>query len=800
MILFAYSYRVVSKRMTLPRKNKKRLTIAFCLWVVFGVWFSVLLPDPLFNTSYSRVLKSREGKLLAASVSTDGQWRFPATLKLPRKFETCIITFEDKRFYHHPGIDVLAFARAMRNNVSAGEIVNGGSTLTMQVARMARGNKPRTFWQKSMELLWALRIEIRYSKKEILQLYAAHAPFGGNVVGLEAACWRYFGRTAEDLSWAEAATLAVLPNAPSLLHPGKNRDALLAKRNLLLEKLQINGLLTTEDYQLAIKEPLPELVQALPRHARHLLTNNIAAQGDTTSLVYAWQLRLEELVQQHHENLESKKINHVAAIIIGVDNGEILAYAGNVDAYNQVPNTEVDVVKANRSTGSILKPFLFAAALQEGKISTTSLLPDVPTYIYGFAPRNFNRQFDGAVPAGEALIRSLNVPAVYLLQQYRYEKFYTLLKEVGITSLTQPPDHYGLSMILGGAEGSILEIGGAYASMARVLNRYNLRLGRNKYNTADWHSPIIIPQSDTLSLGTAQRGYLQASAIYHTLQQLTQVYRPGEETGWRNFFNTKKIAWKTGTSFGFRDGWAIGVTSAYVVAVWVGNAEGEGRPGLTGTEAASPLLFSIFDFLPDAPWFKEPTEEQSQYILCSKSGFLAGVHCPEKDTTRLPSANSVFPLCKNHTAITLDKHGKYRVNSSCYATSEMITKSYFVLPPVQAYYYNRKSSLHATLPAWLPGCAFDQHVQDIDMVYPKNKTKVFLPRDLTGKLSELIMEAAHLKEDAIVYWHIDGDYLGKTQTTHKMPIQPVPGKHKLSLIDELGQNLEVEFEISRGYN
>ncbi|MCU0383922.1 MAG: penicillin-binding protein 1C [Cyclobacteriaceae bacterium] len=786
--------------MTLPRKNRKRLIIVFVLLVIFGVWFSVLLPDPVFTTSYSRVLKSREGKLLAAAVSADGQWRFPATLQIPRKFETCIITFEDKRFYHHPGIDLLAFARAMRNNVSAGKIVNGGSTLTMQVARMARGNKPRTFWQKSMELLWALRIEIRYSKDEILQLYAAHAPFGGNVVGLEAACWRYFGRTAEDLSWAEAAMLAVLPNSPSLLHLGKNREALLAKRNLLLEKLQVNGLLTSEDYQLAIQEPLPEIVQALPRYARHLLTNNIAAQGDTTSLVYAWQLRLEELVQQHHENLKSKKINHVAALIIGVDKGEILAYAGNVDAYNQVPNTEVDVAKANRSTGSILKPFLFAAALQEGKISTTSLLPDVPTYINGFAPRNFNRQFDGAVPAGEALIRSLNVPAVYLLQQYRYEKFHTLLKEIGITSLTQTPDHYGLSMILGGAEGSVLEIGGAYASMARVLNRYNLRLGRNKYNAADWHVPTIIPQADTLSPGIAQRGYIQASAIYHTLQQLTQVYRPGEETGWRNFFNTKKIAWKTGTSFGFRDGWAIGVTSAYVVAVWVGNAEGEGRPGLTGTEAASPLLFSIFDFLPDAPWFKEPTDEQSLSILCSKSGFLAGVHCTEKDTTLLPATNAVLPLCKNHISINLDEQGKYRVNSSCYPTSEMLTKSYFVLPPVQAYYYNRKSSFNATLPAWFPGCVFDQHLQDIDMVYPKNKTKVFLPRDLSGKLSELIMEAAHLKPDAILYWHMDGEYLGKTQSTHKMPIQPVQGKHKLSLVDELGQNLEVEFEISRGYN
>jgi len=787
------------KRISVSVKKRKRYIFVFFLLVIFSVWFIVFLPDPLFTTTYSRVLKSREGKLLAASVSADGQWRFPATLQIPEKFETCILTFEDKRFYHHPGIDLLAFGRAMRNNLSAGKIVNGGSTLTMQVARMARGNKPRTFWQKSMELLWALRIDLRYSKDEILQLYAAHAPFGGNVVGLEAACWRYFGRTAEDLSWAEAATLAVLPNAPSLLHLGKNREALVAKRNNLLQKLHRKGLLNADNLQLALQEPLPDVVQALPRHARHLLVNSIAERGDTSTLVFAWQLRLEELVQQHHENLKSKKINHVAAVILGVDKGEILAYAGNVDAYNQVPNTEVDVAKANRSTGSILKPFLFAAALQEGKISTTSLLPDVPTYINGFAPRNFNREFDGAVPAGEALIRSLNVPAVYLLQQYRYEKFYSLLKEIGINSLTQSPDHYGLSMILGGAEANALEIGGAYASMARVLLRYNQRKGQLKYSPHDWQTPTLVPQKDTLPVGQNPRGYLQASAIYHTLQQLTQVYRPGEETGWRNFFNTKKIACKTGTSFGFRDGWAIGVTSAYVVAVWVGNAEGEGRPGLTGTEAASPLLFSIFDFLPDSHWFKQPKEEETNIVLCSISGYRASVYCDVKDTVWHPRQTTLLPVCKNHTPVSLDANGIHRVNSTCYPVANMVTKNFFVLPPVQAYYYKKKTNHVTSLPDWAPGCLSDQQLQVIDMVYPKHKTKVFLPRDLSGKLSELIMEAVHQKPGAKLYWHLDGVYMGITKASHKMPIQPYPGKHRLVLVDESGQDIEIDFEISSTY-
>ena len=392
--------------------------MALVLAVCFFAWFTFFLPDPLFSVSYSRVLKSREGKLLAAAVSEDAQWRFPAGHYVSPKFATCLITFEDKRFLQHPGVDPIAFFRAIYSNVKEGKIISGGSTITMQVARMARGKKSRNVWQKFMECLWALRMELRYSKDEILALYAAHAPFGGNVVGVEAACWRYYGSTSDALSWGEAATLAVLPNAPSLMHPGKNTEALFQKRNQLLQKLKNEKIIDEEEYALSILEKIPEVLQRLPRHARHLLQNDFVLTTDSSTIRYDWQLRLEERVQQHHEYLRANDIQNLAAIILDVKTGEIVAYAGNILPDNRAEDAEVDAARANRSTGSILKPFLYAIAIDEGLISPTSLLPDVPTYINGFAPRNFNREFDGAVPAHQALIRSLNVPAVYLLQPW----------------------------------------------------------------------------------------------------------------------------------------------------------------------------------------------------------------------------------------------------------------------------------------------------------------------------------------------------------------------------------------------
>lgn len=772
------------------------------VFLVAAIGYYFCLPEKLFDDPYSTVLEDKHGNLLCASISSDGQWRFPETDNPPMKFSDALITFEDKRFYQHPGVDVLSLSRALKQNIQAGSIVSGGSTISMQVIRLMRKGKSRTLWEKCIEMILATRLELHYSKEEILKLYASHAPFGGNVVGIEAACWRYFGREPGNLSWAEASMLAVLPNAPALIHPGKNRRELKSKRDFLLDKLKENGKIDSLACRLAKEEPIPEEPKPLPRYARHLLARVESEGRDQTkirtTIDHTLQRRVEEIVADHYHTLSSNQIFNAAALVMEVETGEVLAYVGNTEINNSsYHGDEVDVIKAPRSTGSILKPFLYAAALDEGKILPHTLLPDVPTIIAGFAPKNFSREYDGAVPADKALIRSLNVPAVHLLKDYRYEKFHSLLKNMGMSTLDYSPDHYGLSLILGGAEGTLWDITGMYASMARTLNHFFDHPGKNRYSKQDYFPPTYIKRERAGS-HLEENSWLSAASIYQTFDMLKELYRPGEETGWRHFTSSRKIAWKTGTSFGFRDGWAIGVTPDYVVGVWVGNADGEGRPGLTGTEAAAPVMFDIFLQLPGHAWFQAPYNEMEKISVCAASGMRLSDQCEKADTMWVVRSGLESLPCSYHKTIHLSKDRKFQVHSACVSVKDMETTSWFVLPPVQEYYFKPRNISYKTLPPFRVDCQPTNAVQGMDIVYPKVNSKIFIPRELNGKAGRAVFELAHHDPKAIIYWHIDGTYFGSTQGVHRITVQVETGRHMLTVVDDSGEVIERPFEVASG--
>ncbi|MFD2144036.1 transglycosylase domain-containing protein [Mucilaginibacter antarcticus] len=312
---------------------------------------------------------------------------------------------------------------------------SGGSTLTMQVIRLSTRHK-RNFWNKLLEMVQALRLEITHSKKEIIALYASNAPFGSNVVGLDAASWRYFGRGPDKLSWGEMASLAVLPNAPSLVHPGKNRLTLLRKRNALLDKMYRAKIIDSITCLLSKLEPVPDKPVALPNLAPHLLQRIVAGKeltNDTrvnSTVRSTLQTQVSQILERHHQRLKANHINNIAAIVLDVEHGSVLAYVGNINhPEDKLMESDVDVINAPRSPGSTLKPLLYAAMLRDGFLLPNSLVPDIPTQIAGYQPENFDLGYDGAVPASKALARSLNVPAVKMLQQYKYERFYDLLKK-----------------------------------------------------------------------------------------------------------------------------------------------------------------------------------------------------------------------------------------------------------------------------------------------------------------------------------------------------------------------------------
>ncbi|MGL5892513.1 MAG: penicillin-binding protein 1C [Bacteroidia bacterium] len=767
--------------------------------------YSFCLPRNLFDDPASTVLLSADGQLLGARIAADGQWRFPERNAAPEKFAQCLIQFEDRNFRQHPGVNPLALARALKQNMSGGQVISGGSTITMQVIRMSRKNPPRNLWQKSIEIVLATRLELRYTKDEILALYASNAPFGSNVVGIDAAAWRYFGRTPEQLSWAESATLAVLPNSPSLIYPGKNQLRLKAKRDRLLDRLFVAGIIDQSTCDLAKQEPLPGAPYPLPRIAPHLL-QRAAAEGLAGTIIYSTldlslQDKVSNIVARHTRTLRTNEIHNAAALVLDVETGNAIAYVGNspapltTDLAGDEYGNDVDVITAPRSTGSILKPFLYAAMLTDGELLPNTLVADIPTDLSGYAPENFNRTYDGAVTAHRALARSLNVPSVRMLQQYRVERFHTKLRRAGLTTITRPPDDYGLSLILGGAEGKLWDLAGAYASMARSLNHYN-KTGRNE--RSDFHAANYLRETtreDTARKSAQSMAPFDAAATWFAFESMAELTRPDAEAAWTQFSSSKRIAWKTGTSFGFRDGWAIGLTPKYVVAVWVGNADGEGRPGLTGIATAAPVMFDVFSLLSTGEWFEKPQNDMQEIDVCTESGHRALEICP-KQKMFVPKAGLKTAPCPYHRTIHLSTTGLYRVTSDCESPANMLHVTWFVLPPAMEFYYKTKNPSYKSIPPLRSDCAGSGGTsRAMEFVYPRDETQLYIPTELNGRPGKVVFEIAHRRPGTKVFWHLDQEYVGETKDIHQFGSAPAEGEHTLTVVDENGETLTMKIEI-----
>ena len=688
--------------------TKKVMTISITLLIIGYIF---CLPRQLFHVPYSTVVTDRNEELLGARIASDGQWRFPPRKTTPEKIKQCLITFEDKHFYHHWGVNPLATGRALYQNLKNKRVVSGGSTLTMQTIRLAR-NKPRTLGEKVVEMIWATRLEFRASKEEILSMYVSHAPFGGNVVGLDAAAWRYFGHSAEDLSWAESAVLAVLPNAPAMIHLSKGRKTLLSKRNRLLKQLLKEEIIDASTYELAVSEPLPDEPHPLPQIAPHLVSRFYQERNGLytrSTIDRGIQSHIESLAERWSNEFNRSDIRNLAILVIDIPTNQVVAYCGNVHFDRKQGGNQVDVIQATRSTGSILKPFLYNAMLQEGSLLPKMLSPDVPVNINGFTPQNFSMQFEGAVPASEALARSLNIPAVTMLQRYGVPKFHHLLQQMGFKTINRAASHYGLSLILGGAEATLWDVTNAYAQMGRRLssnspsptvsqgkeaqilletenaepiNNDTKQTSRNHKSNHNKQEKREQSNSSPISVkeDSEETTSAKAGAAWLTLSALTEVNRP-EEIDWKSIPSMQTIAWKTGTSYGFRDAWAVGVTPRYAVGVWVGNATGEGKPGLVGAQTAGPVLFDIFSYLPSSPWFERPTGVFVDAEICRQSGHLKGRFCEETDTVLILPAGLRTEACPYHHLVTLSADESHRIYENCANTEPTIQKSWFALPP-----------------------------------------------------------------------------------------------------------------------
>lgn len=735
------------------KHGKASIATGLSAGLLLLAWLVCLPPQMFGDTPYSTVVTAKDGELLGARIADDGQWRFPPCDSLPEKFARAVVEYEDREFYSHPGVSVRSICRAMWQNITNGRVISGASTITMQTIRLHRRGS-RNIGEKLIEMFMATRLEWRYTKQEILAMYASHAPFGGNVVGIGAAVWRYLGSDGNDMSWAEAATLAVLQNAPATIHLAKNRDRLLAKRNRLLKRLLDKGEITLEEYELAVEEPLIGTPHKMPWVATHFVERvhrDFHGQYVKTALDFSLQRRLESLAAHWRAELALSGINDLAAMVMDVRSGDIVAYCGNADIDARRDGMWVDIADSPRSSGSILKPVLYCAAIQDGLILENTILPDIPTDFGGFVPKNFDGAHSGVVDAKSALALSLNIPNVWLLKEYGVARFASLLQRCGLSTITKSPDKYGLSLILGGAEVSLRDVVGCYAKIARF--------DRN------------MPLNDSL-------------AIYSMLDAMREVARP-DGLDWSRSVSVQNIAWKTGTSYGARDGWAIGITPQYVVGVWVGNADGHGVADLTGARTAGPVMLDIFNLLPPCGWFEEPQGRLAD--VCIHSGHLASRYCAQTRKERVTPAADKSRLCPYCTEIPVSEDGKRRVADG---SEPAAMKSFFVLPPVHKYFYKRSHADYEDPPA---GADIDN--TNLKFIYPSDGAMLTIPHVAGAETAGLTCKAAHSNPGAQLFWHLDDNYVGDTKDVHQIQVNPSAGMHKLTVYDNTGSSASIEIII-----
>jgi len=752
--------------------------------VILLLLFYLLIPLHLENLDdYSTLVTDSNDEVLRAFLNQNQQWHFPLQhdVKIPAKLETAVLTYEDRFFYKHPGINPVAIVRAFWLNIKHKRVKSGGSTITMQLARISQP-KARTIPHKILEILQALKLEIKYSKKDILRMYLSHAPYGRNIVGYRAASLKYFGKEPQNITWSEAATLAVLPNAPGLIAPGMQQKRLETKRNKLLKRLHDKGLIDAASLELCFLENLPDQVIALPQLAPHLsrkINRQNPGKQVKTTLDKITQQKAEAVMVRHAEYQQSYGVQNLAVLIASTKSGEIKAYLGSQDYWDNEHNGKVDGVVAPRSTGSTLKPFLYALSMDKGLILPQTKIKDIPTYFAAFTPENASLKFNGLVTCHDALAFSLNVPAVRLLNAFGLHEFYRFLELGKVTTLFRKPDDYGLTLIIGGSEATLFDL----VQLYRGLGNYG------QFGNIYWKDGA--EESEAVSL-------ISPAASYLTLEIMNDLKRPGAEFYWNQYENSKQIAWKTGTSFGQRDAWALGVNPDWTVGVWIGNFTGEGNPALTGAGSAGPLLFEIFSSLPDVGmdnWFEAPLNQMDAVEICSVSGYSAGQFCPEVDTVLAPIMKNPLKICPYHKQIFLTDSGSEQVCSLCWEQDEYHSEIILEYPPAIRKQLEARGQDIARIPAHRKTCQASGNNEVLGILYPREDVAIYIPRDLGGVKQRTLLQAAHSESDARVYWYLDNEYLGLTTKKHELAREIGKGLHNLKLIDQDGNSAEVEFQV-----
>lgn len=732
--------------------------------------------------AYSRVLLDKEGRLLRAYLSADRQWALPVTLEeLNPHLINATIAVEDQRFRSHHGVDPIAVARAMISNVAGQKVVSGASTLTMQAVRLLHP-RTRSIETKLVEAAHALELETRSGKDEILRLYFDLAPYGGNIRGVKAASYRYFNKLPADLTLSQSAMLAGLPQSPNRLRPDRFPDRARKRRDHVLSRMYEEGYITSEQFQDGVAEPLYTRTYPFPFRAPHFCQLSVEEARNsgtvTTTLDPHIQAQAEASLRAAVGELRLAGVTNGAVVVIENKTGKVRALAGSADFHSVDDQGQVNGAVSRRSPGSALKPFTYALGLAEGEITGMTVLADVPRHFHGYEPRNFDLRFRGPVRAGDALVQSLNVPAVEILARFGVEKLHRSLVKMGLSTLTRGPSDYGLALTLGAAEVTLLELTNAYAALARLGS----------------FRPYALVEHPGLSEDA--RSVLPAGAAYLVAETLAAPGRSLKGGYFRDPHLAPKVAWKTGTSSGHRDAWTIAYNPDYSVGVWMGNFSGESSPALVGLTSAAPVALKLFDWLyqgKSAPWYDPPDGVEERQV-CSLSGMVAGPNCPHLvHDSYLAGLSSDLPCDVHRTLEIADLPAEVQARLAVEPPMDRLVVE--VWPNALHSWLSTHDAGYTGLAEWM--------VETTDIVDRERlKPQIISPHDqaeyvasATTAQAALSLQAYGAHDTDKLFWFVDGMLHGTVPVGEKLLWVPQPGIHRIACSDVHGRSSKVTVTI-----
>lgn len=844
------------------------------LFVVANLCFP--LPKERLYPPLSPIVLDRNGEWLRAFLAADGMWRMSEVVTdnsqvvpyidvthgntkegVSPLLHQAILTSEDRWFYYHWGINPVSLATALYDNLTAGKVVRGGSTITMQLARLM-DPKARNVPNKLCEMFRALQLELAYSKSEILTFYFNMLPYGGNIVGTAAASRFYFNKPQHAISLSEAVLLAAIPNSPERLRPDKFPEDARKARKKVLSRLLARRQISEQQWQEALQEPIPTKRYSLPFKAPHLARLLVKGKRQHNSRLYTTiDVKVQEIalriLREYLDTSFAGVVRHGlpstgAIVVMDTQSRQVLAMVGSHDFFDRKALGQINGTLAPRSPGSALKPFVYALAMEQGLITPETLLFDVPVTYAGYEPVNYDGKYSGYVTARQALARSLNVPAVSLNARLKDYPLHAFLKQAGISTLGHAKK-YGLSVVLGGCEVNLLELTTLYAGLANMgeFAPYQLTLPRSSYQSSvvgsqqegvtspgDRFAESLKPIADS---HFSQRLLRQETSFIIT-EMLTTLQRPANTVknpeAFESAMNLPKIAWKTGTSYGHRDAWCIGYSPKLTIGVWLGNFDGKGSSMMSGTDAATPILFALFSALTGQDthrWFTKPTQLKTRQV-CTLSGAPISPHClTYKSDVYLPGISPVT-TCTMHKRIYIDEATGYSLCSHCRGrgswqsavekeqyvgikiTEPLIANRQLLIANSQQPKNGYKTVTFEEWPAeaatWLAKNGFAVPVLPEHnplcngaiagtapiILSPTKDTVYYIRTGVPLENQKIRLSASASNRTQELFWFLDGELIFKGNAGQQYWLTPVKGKHLLTCVDAEGRSTSLPFRIS----